>query len=505
MGQTKTDYCGITEKNGVSAHNEAYSSMARTENAVKFATRINDVLALLIFTISSLFLILWGIIFHDFLFFAVTALTCGLSYFAICSQILRLPTERTRWRNLFLLTVTLKLVAICVPPVFSEDVFRYVYEGKVVWEMGWQFPFTTAPADAAERVSSNLLDASFHKINHPEIATIYPPLSMFCFALVGGISNAARALQIPWNAHTDLLLLKLSFLLIELCGYLLIYLAKYSAGQDRWSALRWPVIFALCPLSLLELNREGHADGIAIFGLCLGVFGFIQSRYLLGHLGWVLAILAKLNGAIGLLVSLRHFRKKSLWPLVILIAFAVPYLTLTMADGRGLNEYATRWRSFDGIFSLTLMASESLLGGDYGRIGVITVTRHQFARLITAFIFGVILVYRLKSRRDSTCVVEQTGELMTLAILLSPTFHPWYVTWLIPFVPFVFRIQWSVAWLILIAPLCHFASYQHSITGRWEEPLIIRLLIHLPAWSLLMLGFYCPRAVKRFTSYRFSK
>ncbi|MEE2901536.1 MAG: hypothetical protein VYC39_04370 [Myxococcota bacterium] len=505
MGQTKTDYCGITEKNGVSAHNEAYSSMARTENAVKFATRINDVLALLIFTISSLFLILWGIISHDFLSFAVTALVCGVSYLAVCSQILRLQTEKTKWGILLAIAFSLKIFAVCVPPVFSEDVFRYVYEGKVVWEMGWQFPFTTAPADAAGTVSSTLLDASFHKINHPEIATIYPPLSMFCFALVGGISSAARAVEIPWNAQTDLLLLKLTFLVIEVCGYLLIYLAKHSLGQNRWSALRWPLILALCPLSLFELNREGHADGIAIFGLCLGAFGFIQSRYLLGHFGWVLAILAKLNGAIGLLVSLRHSPKKSLWPLVILIAFAVPYFALTMAEGRGLNEYATRWRSFDGVFGLILMAAESLLSGDYGRIGVFTITRHQFARLITAFIFGVILVYRLKSRRDSTSVVEQTGELMTLAILFSPTFHPWYVTWLIPFVPFALRIQWGVAWLILIAPLCHFASYQHSITGRWEEPLVIRLLIHFPAWLLLMLGFWCPRAVKRFTSYRFSR
>ena len=479
--------------------------MARTENAVKFATRINEVLALLIFTISSLFLVLWGIFFHDFVSFAVTALACGITYISISEQILRRKAKKTRLRNLLYLAFTLKLIAICLPPVFSEDVFRYVYEGKVVWEMGWQFPFTTSPADAAERVSSTLLDASFYKINHPEIATIYPPFSMFCFALVGGISNAARALQIPWNAHTDLILLKLTFLFIELCGYFLIYLAKCTTGQSKLAALRWPIILALCPVSLLELNREGHADSIAIFGLCLGVFGFIQSRFLLGHFGWVLAILAKLNGTIGLLVSLRHYRKKSLWPLVILIAFAVPYLALTMTDGRGLSEYATRWRSFDGVFGLTLMAAEGLLGGDFGRIGAVTITRHQLARLITAFVFTVILVSRLKSRRDSTCVVEQTGELMTLAILFSPTFHPWYVTWLIPFLPFVLRVQWSVAWLILIAPLCHFASYQHSITGRWEEPLMIRLLIHVPAWLLLIAGLCSPRAVERFTSYRFSK
>ena len=479
--------------------------MARTENAVKFATGIKDLLAVIIFGISASLLLFWSITSARFVAFATTTLVCGLAYIFVSEQILRRALTLSRLRIMISLAITLKIFAVCLAPIFSDDIFRYVYEGKVVWEMGWQFPFTTPPADAVGRVSSSLLDESFQKINHPEISTIYPPLSMFCFALSGGISTFVRSLQLPWNAHCDLVLLKFVLLLVEIGGYLLIYSAKRSEGQNKLLAARWPLILALCPLSIIELNREGHADSIALFGLCLGVFGFTSARYRLGHFGWVLAILAKLNGAIGLLVSLRHQRNKSFIPLVILVLLALPYFSLTMVEGRGLNEYATRWRSFDGMFGLILMLAENVLGGEYSRIGSITITRHQLARLLTVSIFSLVLVYRLRSRRAASCVIEQTGELMTIAILLGPTFHPWYVTWLIPFLPFVVRLQWTATWLILMAPLCHYASQQYVVTGLWEEPLVIRLLIHIPAWLLLMLGFTQPRAVERFTSYRFSR
>ena len=70
-------------------------------------------------------------------------------------------------------------------------------------------------------------------------------------------------------------------------------------------------------------------------------------------------------------------------------------------------------------------------------------------------------------------------------VVLSPTVHPWYVVWLIPFLCFSPRISWlylSVAVVFSYRALSHLAA-----TGVWLEEPWVRTLEYGPFVALLVL------------------
>ncbi|HET9235464.1 MAG TPA: hypothetical protein VFP10_15130, partial [Candidatus Eisenbacteria bacterium] len=71
--------------------------------------------------------------------------------------------------------------ALLVPatPALSDDVYRYIWDGRVLLDGINPYRY---PPQAAELAS--LRDALWTQINHPELETIYPPLLMLLFAAV---------------------------------------------------------------------------------------------------------------------------------------------------------------------------------------------------------------------------------------------------------------------------------------------------------------------------------
>ena len=64
-----------------------------------------------------------------------------------------------------------RLVATAGAPSLSDDVQRYVWDGRV--QLHGVHPYAHAPADEA---LAGLRDDGWKRINHPEVRTIYPPL-----------------------------------------------------------------------------------------------------------------------------------------------------------------------------------------------------------------------------------------------------------------------------------------------------------------------------------------
>lgn len=355
----------------------------------------------------------------------------------------------------------------------SDDVFRYVYEGRVVWSMGPLFIFTHAPATAlADGVPPALLDAAWLRINHPEIATIYPPLSQLVFVLAGG----------------HLILLKIFLVAAELGACVAVLRAR-----GREAAL----IVLLCPLAVFELAREGHADSLAMFGLALGAASFVAKRPGHGYLGFALAALAKLNGFIAMIAAARSTRRGLAWAFAAAVLIALPYFIAGAAENAALFNYGGRWRSGDGAFSLFLAASGALLGGDWARLFGVTVTQHQLARVFCAaafFAFAAVVLRRSSAIEE---VPERAAILMLALLLLAPTLHPWYALWLLPFLPFVRRpCGAAIVALVVLAPLSHHGTWLELTEGRWRELPLLRALVHVPVWSIFGYALFACRSQK---------
>ena len=81
---------------------------------------------------------------------------------------------RTVW--ILLGAALLVRAALLFSPDFSNDLYRYVWEGRIQWE--GVNPFAMAP----DQAPPELRWTDHDQINHPDLPTIYPPLAQYFFA-----------------------------------------------------------------------------------------------------------------------------------------------------------------------------------------------------------------------------------------------------------------------------------------------------------------------------------
>ena len=116
--------------------------------------------------------------------------------------VIRLPRYRSLpAAGLLVLAVALagRAALLPVPPTLSDDVYRYVWEGRVIRHGG--NPYRTSPASAE---LAPLRDTViWPRVNHPELATIYPPLAEAAFAVVTRVSESAAGMK-AWIVLSDL-------------------------------------------------------------------------------------------------------------------------------------------------------------------------------------------------------------------------------------------------------------------------------------------------------------
>lgn len=366
-----------------------------------------------------------------------------------------------------------RIWALGLAPAFSDDVFRYVFEGRVVWATDLGFPFRVAPADApAAGVPPELLDAAWLRINHPEIPTIYPPLAQLLFVASGGLSLALGL--------SALGVLKASLVAIE---------AATVGALARRAERRRGLLYAwwLSPLAIWATAREGHVDGLSACMLGLAVAAFSRGHVGAGHAGFAAAALAKLNGIVGLIVSIRRAPRGLGWAGLAMLAFAVPVVYAGLASSEGLVAYATRWRSGDGAFSIASWVAQGVLGGDWARVGGFTLTRDQLARAMVGGALLLLLAARLRRPAPPAKIPADAAFAILTLLLLAPTLHPWYGVWLIPFLalPGGTDRPWALTTLVVLVPLLHHASWLELADGRWRDLPSVRAVVHGGTWFAL--------------------
>ena len=254
----------------------------------------------------------------------------------------------------------MRLCGVLAGPLLSDDVFRYVWDGRV-WAAGIN-PYIHAPASP---MLAHLRDAIiWPHINHPDIPTIYPPLAQLVFLITA---------MMGWGVTG----LKAIFVGVELgC----MGLAATSFRRLGWSSRRIIaalLVVALNPLMVIETAWSGHLDVLACWPLALG-FLWVERlhharsararAFAMGTagvlLGW--SIGAKLLGVI--LLPLCATKARFLWGIGIVITALgltfVSALPLLKAGGEmttGFRTYAASWRHNDGPFRLLVRANHHAL------------------------------------------------------------------------------------------------------------------------------------------------
>jgi len=344
--------------------------------------------------------------------------------------------------------------ALLVPstPDLSTDIYRYVWEGRVV--LKGENPFAITPADTA---LAPLRDATWERVSHKHLATIYPPLAQGVFAL--GV-----------RIHDDARTLKLLFVLCDLATLACVLVLLKRRGLPRERAL----VYAWSPLVMVETAHSGHLDALGILGLVLALLALSEAKRVRAGVALGASVLSKYLALV--FVPWLLVRRRWVTAAVTVMVCGAGYLLFFdagLALVASLRAYGDGWW-FNGP---PFMALSGLLGDA-------TLVR----RLLTGFgvLFAVIAALRTPDP------VRYAYLVIGAAVLVSPTVYPWYVTWLVP-VLCVFPNPAWIAFTALVA-LSYLVWDAYAQRGAWLLPGWVLALEYLPFYALLAWGALRKRA-----------
>jgi len=381
-------------------------------------------------------------------------------------------TDATGYRVAIWAALGFRLVAALGEPSLSDDVYRYLWDGRV--QLHGVHPYAHAPVDDA---LTDLRDADWARINHPDLRTIYPPLAEWTFAAIAATGTGVRGFQLAFGLLDFGVVLALAWLLR----------ARGLPG-DRI------VLYAWNPLAILETAGSGHVEPLGVSLVVLAAVWIAADRRGLAAAALGGAIQAKLLPLLLVPAALRRLRSRHACVLaMVCIGLVVPYAVAGPAFGDGLASYAARWEfnafGFAAVRGAlvaidsgpTLAPAVDALRSRLGDCGIPwnlayrLVWPEPLARLVVALLVGGWAV-AVAFRR----IPEPSREALLVlgaVLLLAPTVHPWYALWILPFA----AVHASIPWLAFgaLVPLAYTAQ-----VGDVTWP--VRCLEYGPLCALLL-------------------
>ena len=396
-----------------------------------------------------------------------------LIYLAAIREFCREPLQRPLPAILWAFAILFRIGLVFQPPFYSDDLYRYLWDGHVQ-AAGHLNPYRYAPSDPA--VAPLRIDA-LERVNHPEIPTLYPPVAQIFFAAVAAVGGSA-------------LLLKSCLVLCDLAVIQVIRSMLRRAGADEGRI----ALYAWSPLVITEIAGNGHVDALAILLLLLGIQLIIVGGWRVSTILLGLAAGAKLAPLAAFPALARRVPVRGWWiPFAVLLAVTVPYAGAGSALGHGLWEYAGRWRHNDSLFGLLLGLIEAAnptpglksaifwiqqrLGDSFWIQALYrTVYPVYLARWCAAALWGAAAIEVFRRRPPP---LRGSFLLLAAALLLSPTVHPWYVLWILPFL----ALRPDPAWILFtgLVPLSYLIGAVPVSEGA------VRAIEYVPLFALLFL------------------
>lgn len=362
------------------------------------------------------------------------------------------------------LAIPLRLFLALNPPVTSGDIWRYVWDGRVMAH--GVNPYQFAPSDPA--LASLRDDHVYPRVGLPDLRTIYPPLAEAFF----GVAYAFTPDRVIG--------LKLGLVLGELAAaWWLIPLLRQARRSPAWLAA-----YAWHPLLMVEVAQAGHVDGLALPLVVLALRAALRRRH-----GWAGAFL----GAAALVKFYPAVLLPALWqrrdwrlPVAFAAVTAAGYLAAAGPGGVWLRNGAV-FGSLSQVVSTTRFNPGFLWGGVQRLTGWLEANPDIAATAALMLLLLAVAgwVAWLAPRPGDNPAVELAQRATVMAgsfLLVSRMVHPWYLTFALPLLTL-----WPARWLWLFSATV-MASYLTYHTNPWHLPFGVRVAEYLPVYLLLLYG-----------------
>ena len=374
--------------------------------------------------------------------------------------------ENSSRQLIFLLGVAVlaRLFLLTVDPYTSNDVTRYLFDGKIALE-GFD-PYRIAH-DAP--VLAELKNIWQPPEEHAAYVTLYPPLALglFSFAASFGVESAV----LVWKV-----MVTFASIAILLIGFHLLQYYKLNKHLP---------LLALSPILILETGEGIHLDAFSALAILCAMYFWNHQKLL--AVGTVIGIGALVKflplvllGPMFLLVKNWRDRVKLIsgFLLVVGMGYAISfYLGLSPIGSVGV--FFEKWRFGSPIYYFF----EHIIGANIFSI---------FIAVSVFFAYAIIAFRAFTYRNDlnSSYVIGLFQATLAVPLLLSPVIFPWYLMSLCVLVclrPSPFILFWSI-----VLPTTYVVLNLFLCCDQWEPaiwPMQLLLAVFIISGALNFLGF----------------
>jgi hypothetical protein len=204
---------------------------------------------------------------RDLTAFIIVALLQGTVWAAAAAVVTRSADRPPALALILGTAILLRLLALSAPVFLSDDINRYIWDGRV--QAAGINPYRYIPADPDLAPLRD--EAIYPNINRNNYApTIYPPVAQMLFLLANRVGETVLAV-------------KLVFVGFEAVGIGALLLVLRAAGEPREHIL----LYAWHPLPIWEIAGSGHVDAAVV-----GFTATALAAAVHGRRGWSGAALA---------------------------------------------------------------------------------------------------------------------------------------------------------------------------------------------------------------------
>lgn len=355
--------------------------------------------------------------------------------------------------------LTLRLAMLPMGPSLSDDVYRYLWDGRLL--LHGENPYLHIPADTS---LSRFHDELYRLQGYPTTNTIYPPGAMLLFAAAvsGGelVTDDYRGSYYIW---------KLLLICGEMGALMLMMKLPASSGRSR----RRLLLYAWHPLPVIELAGQGHTDGLWVLALAAALYLYAVGRGGRGLPALAFGSVTRLFPVLTMPLWGRFLNRRDL---VVGVILSVPVLLLfaPFLDPRAFANYFEVLGRFTNYYEFN--------GGVYyGVKAMLDGMKIQPSNLLTGRFLAVVELVLvvgiwLRRPRDRSMSGLAWGALLltSVQIIFPAKVHVWY------FVAPLFLLTVagnapvrSWLWMALLAPVTYAAyttpTVHESAVLLWLE------------------------------------
>ena len=393
------------------------------------------------------------------------------------------------WAFAILFRLTVLLTS---PPTLSDDVYRYIWDGRLA---------NAGVSPYAHTVNSPLLDQfdSLERslVNNAWMASPYLPVSQALFAAVYRLAPANPLAFQFLAVFFDLL-----------TGWLVIDLLR-MLNLPRARGL----IYLWNPLVIVEAAHGAHVDTLMICLMMVSLWALVAARrgairsLLLSVVALAAATLIK--GIPALLVSVVGWcwgwRRTLLYVGLVVVALvpfglAAGWGLTGPRDGEGLfgalRIYGAQWNYNGGLYHWLEVGLSGYRTPGAVPPEIVGEAPIRAAKLIMMVMLGLVSIavaWKARGCKDDVVMLRLAAIPLGAYLLLTTTVHPWYVTLMIPLLPFLLpaegepsrsgRFIWPWIYLSAAVSLSYLTYLDPENLREYDW---VRLFEYVPFYLLLI-------------------